>query len=120
MIFVMRVIESIGLKVQKPMILKLDNSGAHDLTHNWSVRGHRRHVDGRMHFLRELKEGSIIVCDWVSGEENSADLITKNLLGRLFDKHASTFVGHDGYMLQKWDLKMMPRPTPNQRSLRGN
>jgi hypothetical protein len=39
MMFVMRVIESIGLKVQKPMILKLDNSGAHSLTHNWSIGG---------------------------------------------------------------------------------
>jgi hypothetical protein len=51
MMFVMRVIESIGLKVQKPMILKMDNLGAHDLTHNWSVGGRTRHVDVRMHFL---------------------------------------------------------------------
>jgi hypothetical protein len=39
MMFVRRVIESIGLKVQKPMILKMDIAGAHDLTHNWSVGG---------------------------------------------------------------------------------
>jgi hypothetical protein len=32
-LFVMRILESLGLKVQKPMILMLDNSGAHDLTH---------------------------------------------------------------------------------------
>jgi hypothetical protein len=81
MMFVMRVIESVGLKVQKPMILKMDNSGAHDLTHNWSVGGRTQHADMRMHFLRELKEEGIIVCDWVSGEENSADLFTKNLAG---------------------------------------
>jgi hypothetical protein len=51
MMFVMRVVESIGLKVQKPMILKMDNLGVHDLTHNWSVGGRTRHVDVRMHFL---------------------------------------------------------------------
>jgi hypothetical protein len=103
MMFVMRVIESIGLKVKKPMILKMDNSGAHDLTHNWSVGGRTRHVDVRMHFLRELKEEGVIVCDWVSGDDNSADLFTKNLPGKAFDKHTRTFVGHDEYIKQ-WDF----------------
>jgi hypothetical protein len=37
MVFAMREIESIGLKVQKPNLLKMDNLGAHNLTHNWSV-----------------------------------------------------------------------------------
>ena len=98
MLFVMRILESLGLKVQKPMILKLDNSGAHDLAHNWSIGGRTRHVDVRMHFLRELKEEGLIVCDWVSGEENPADLFTKNLQGPLFNKHASNYVGRDEYM----------------------
>jgi hypothetical protein len=39
MLFVMRVAELIGLKVKKPMILEVDNKGAKDLTHNWSVGG---------------------------------------------------------------------------------
>ena len=80
------------------MILKLDNSGAHDLAHNWSIGGRTRHVDVRMHFLRELKEEGLIVCDWVSGEENPADLFTKNFQGPLFNKHASNYVGRDEYM----------------------
>jgi hypothetical protein len=51
-----------------------------------------------MHFLRELKEDGIVVCDWVSGNDNPADLFTKNLQGPVFNKHASNFVGHDKYM----------------------
>jgi hypothetical protein len=69
MLFLMSILESLGLKVQKPMILMLDNSGAHDLTHNWSIGGCTRHVDVRMHFLQELKEDGIIICDWVSGND---------------------------------------------------
>jgi hypothetical protein len=42
------------------------------------------------------------VCAWVSGEENSADLFTKNLAGQVFDKHASVFVGCDKYMKPQW------------------
>jgi hypothetical protein len=105
MMFAMRVIESIGLWVQKPMILKLDNSGAHGLTHNWSVGGHTRHMDATMRYLGELKEDGIIACNCVSGEENSADLFTKNLPGQLFNKHTSTFVGQDNYMTPKWDFE---------------
>ena len=99
MMFVMRILESLGLKVKKPMILKLDNSGAHDLAHNWSVGGRTRHADVRMHFLRELKEEGVIICDWISGNDNPSDIFTKNLQGPLFNKHGSVFVGQDEYMV---------------------
>ena len=39
MLFTMRVLESIGLKVKKPMILKVDNKGTKDLANNWIVGG---------------------------------------------------------------------------------
>jgi hypothetical protein len=91
MLFVMRVLESIGLKVKKPMILKIDNKGAMDLTNNWSASGRTRHVDVRHHFLRELKEDDIIHVKWIPTSENSADLFTKNLDGPTFTKHMHTF-----------------------------
>jgi hypothetical protein len=40
----MRVLESIGLKVKKPMTLCNDNKGAVDLMNNWSVGGRTRHI----------------------------------------------------------------------------
>jgi hypothetical protein len=60
MLFQMRILESIGLKVKKPMILKVDNKGAKDLCDNWSVGGRARHVGVKQMFLRELKEAKII------------------------------------------------------------
>jgi hypothetical protein len=39
MIFTMRLIESIGLKVKLPMSLQMDNKGAVDLANNWSIGG---------------------------------------------------------------------------------
>ena len=39
MLFIIRVIESMGgLKIRKPRILEIDNKGAVDISHNWSVR----------------------------------------------------------------------------------
>jgi hypothetical protein len=55
MLFAMRVVKSMGLKVKKPMILEIENKGAVDLTHNWSVGGRTRHVEERQYFLKDLK-----------------------------------------------------------------
>jgi len=98
MLYAMRVLESMGLKVKKPMILWMDNKGALDLSNNWSVSGRTRHVDVRYYFLRELKEAEIILTKWVSSEENCTDLFTKNLGGSPFEKHVEVFCGEDEYM----------------------
>ena len=45
MLFVKRILESMGLKVKKPMKLEIDNKGSVDLLHNWSVGGRTRHMD---------------------------------------------------------------------------
>ena len=39
LLFERRVLESIGLQVQLPMILSVDNRGVVDLVNNWSVTG---------------------------------------------------------------------------------
>ena len=98
MLFVMRVIESVGLKIKKPMMLEVDNKGAKDLTHNWSVGGRTRHVNVRGWFLRDLNEEGVIEVKWIAGDDDSADLFTKNLAGPLFEKHARIYCGDDECM----------------------
>ena len=89
----MRVLESMGLKVKKPMILQVDNRGAKDLMNNWSVGGRTRHVQVRQYFLRDLKEQGLVKIEWIPTEEMSSDLFAKNLGGPLFDKHMSVCCG---------------------------
>ena len=95
MLYVMRLLESIGLKVKKPMILECDNKGAIDISNNWTVNGRTKHMDTRYYFLRELKEKGIIESRWISGNENSTDLFMKNLLNPAFTKHASYYCTDD-------------------------
>ena len=45
MMYVYRVIKSLGLNVELPMLAEMDNSGARDLANSWSVGGRMRHVD---------------------------------------------------------------------------
>jgi hypothetical protein len=100
MLFDMRVLESMGLKVKKPMILEMDNKGAVDLSKNWSVLGRTRYDCIRQSFLRELNEEGIITVKWIPTEENSADIFTKNCNGQAIEKHASAYIGNNEYMKQ--------------------
>jgi hypothetical protein len=98
MLFIMRIIESMGLRVKKPMILEIDNKGSKDLVNNWSVGGRLRHVEIKQFFLRELKEQGLIVIKWLASEDNTADMMTKNLGGQDFVHHTSlTVCGNDEY-----------------------
>ena len=98
MLYEMRVLESIGLKVKLPMILENDNKGAVDLINNWSVGGRTRHIEVRQYFLRELKEAGLILTIWVPGDQMSSDIFTKNVERPLFERHAQNYCGIDQYM----------------------
>jgi hypothetical protein len=104
MLFIMRVLESMGLKVRKPMVLEIDNKGAVDLMHNWSVSVRMRHNSIRQSFLRELNEEGILEVFWIATEDNSADLFTKNLAGPIFEKHTAVYCGVDEYMKKQYDV----------------
>ena len=97
MLYTKKVVESMGMKVELPMILEMDNKGAVDLANNWSVGGRTRHVEVRNHFMRELKEQGILKIVWISTDDNDADLFTKSLPGPAFAKHAAVFCGRDDY-----------------------
>ena len=75
----MHVLQSLGLTVNLPMILEVDNQGAIHLANNWSIRGCTRHIDVRQCFLRELKEEGTLIVKWLPSSENESDLFTKNL-----------------------------------------
>ena len=63
----------------------------------WSRR--TRHVDVKFFFLKELKEqGLLVIIRHVSGDENDADIYTKNVTASIFEKHLPLYVGIDEYM----------------------
>ena len=98
MMYAYRILVSLGLKVKTPMILEMDNKGAVDLANNWSVGGRTRHVDVRNHFLRELKDQGLLLVQHIPGDQNDADIFTKNVPAALFNAHIPLYVGHDEYL----------------------
>jgi hypothetical protein len=93
MIYQMNMLESIGLKVELPMVLEMDNRGAIDLINSFSVRGCTQHINVKQCFLRELKEAKILVVKWIPGSKNEADIFTKNLDSPIFKRYADLLLG---------------------------
>ena len=98
MIYVMHLMESIGLQVDNPITLEIDNEGCIDLIHKWSVAGRTRHVDIRKCFMSDMKEENIIVCKQIKGEQNRSDMFTKNLGSETYKRHVIEYVREDEYM----------------------
>ena len=95
MMYVYRVVTSMGLEVELPMVVEVDNSGARDLANSWSVGGRTRHVDVRLNFLRELKEQGMVVLKHIPGENNEADIFTKNVDASSLHRHVVSMCGED-------------------------
>jgi hypothetical protein len=98
MVYIYRLFTSLGLKVELPMVLEMDNKGAVDLANNWSVGGRTRHMDVRQHYLRELKDEGLLVIKHLPGDDNDADIFTKNTTKQIFNKHIVKYVGRDEYL----------------------
>jgi hypothetical protein len=93
MVYQKNTLESIGPKVEYPMVLEMDNRGAINLINSFSVGGRTRYIDVKQCFLRELKEAKILVVKWIPGSENEADIFTKNLGGPIFKRYANLLLG---------------------------
>ena len=93
-----------GLQVELPMVLKIDNNGAADLENNWSADGQTSHIKTHMFFLRDMKKEGIIKTVWTKLTENPVDMFTKKSDGPAFQKCAKTFIGEDEYHISSADL----------------
>ena len=92
MMFCYYIIVGLGLTVELPMILYIDNQGAVDLANNWSVGGRTRHMGEKQNYLRELKDRGFIQVHYRKGKDNTMDIGTKNLHGPAFKRFAKEMV----------------------------
>ena len=97
MMFLKKLVESIELQVELPMIVQCDNKAAVDLVNGHQSAGGTKHIDVRLHYARELKEAGIIKVKWISTDLNEADVLTKNTDHRTFNRHCSKFMRETAY-----------------------
>jgi hypothetical protein len=90
--FVVQILESLKIKVQMPIIVRVDNIGAIFMAENKSATSRTRHVDARYHFIREFVEDNFIKIIFVKTDENKADIFTKNISSDVYDRHMKSFI----------------------------
>jgi hypothetical protein len=91
-IFVRNLLQSIQWKIQGPIVVHVDNIGAIFIANNFSAEGRTKHIDTRLHFIRDLIEQEIVTIKYVRSHDNVADIFTKNVDGATFDRHKTRFV----------------------------
>ena len=91
--FVVQVMESVGMEVRLPIIVRVDNVGAIHLSNNLSTSQRTKHIDVRYHFIREFVEDGFIKIFFVWTIENDADIFTKNWSVDVFECYSQKIVG---------------------------
>ena len=98
MLYVHWLLELLELKVELPMILELDNSGAVDIANCWSVGGKTHHVDMCNYFLWELKDQGLLIIQHIPVDSNDVDIFRKNVMPTVFNHPIPLYVGSDEYV----------------------
>jgi len=96
--FVVQILLSMGIPVQLPIIVRVDNMGAIFMSENASASSRTKHVDTRYHFVREFVEEGFIRIIFVRTVDNVSDSFTKNVTGDIYEAHVTDFVAERSYL----------------------
>ena len=75
----------------KPIEISGDNQGSIFIASNPVTERRSKHVDIRYHYIREVIARGIVEVTFIPGEDNPADLLTKNLGRVKFEKFRSMY-----------------------------
>jgi hypothetical protein len=90
--FIIQVLLFMNAKIKLPVEVKVDNMGAIYISENSMPSARTRHADLRQKFTSDLQEKGLIKIDFVKSEENTSDIMTKNVTVDLFEKHVQGLV----------------------------
>ena len=86
-IFHRGLLSDVGAAQSGSTSLGIDNQGALALAHDYVSNSKTKHIERRHLRIRELVQSSAITPEYVPTEDNPADILTKPLGRRLFEKH---------------------------------
>ena len=99
--FVIQILEFLGIAVEKPVEVMVDNIGAIYMSQNQMSSSRTRHMDTRYHYVNDLQESGLIKVKFVRSEDNVSDIATKNVASDLMRKHEGKLMTDKEYWLQK-------------------
>ena len=82
--FVYQLMGSIGIQIELPIIVRVDNVGAIFMSENTSTSGRTKHIDIRYRFVNEMVIDGFLKIVFVKTKENVADVFTKNVTSETY------------------------------------
>ena len=79
--FLYQMLRSMEVKDRLPIKVHVDNVGTVWLANNSSVSERTKHVDLRVHFVRDRIKDQVIEINFLKSAENDSDIMTKNQQG---------------------------------------
>lgn len=75
------ILKDFNVEVKEPIIINSDNQSTIKMVENSKFSSRTKHIDVRLHFVRECVNVGKIILNYCPSEENVADLLTKPLAG---------------------------------------
>ena len=91
-VHIRRLLMDIGHPQEGPTLLLEDNKSVIDAARNLNVSTRLKHVEIAEFWCRELDAKGIIMFNKVHTNDNTADIFTKALGGKPFNKHRNTLL----------------------------
>jgi hypothetical protein len=96
--FIVQILNSIGIKITMPIVVRVDNVGAIFISENNTATSRTKHIDVRYHYVREFIEDGFIKIVFVRSADNKSDMFTKNISSDVYENHIDDFVIKKGKM----------------------
>ena len=84
--FIAQTLLSMGISVELPVNVWIDNVGAIFMSENQTTSPRTRHMDCRWWFVSDLREQGLIKIQFVRTKENLSDIGTKNVDKETYDR----------------------------------
>ena len=86
--FIVQILLFLGIPVELPVEVNVDNVGAIYMSQNNASGSRTRHMDMRYKYVNELQEDGLIKLQFVRSGDNISDIATKNVTGDIHEAHA--------------------------------
>ena len=93
-IYLRALLEDLGLAMKKAIDIGEDNQSCIKMCHNPVMHKRSKHIDTKLHFIRERIENKEVKIHYVPTEEMTTDILTKSLSRDKVEKHRTVLLGN--------------------------
>jgi predicted RNA-binding protein with TRAM domain len=96
--FIIQVLAFLGVPVETPVTVCVDNIGAIFMIENPSSSSRTRHMSTRYFYVMDLQNDKVIIVKFIGSAENLANIATKNVLVQVHEQHIDKVTVEQSYV----------------------